>query len=250
MADETPIPEKKLTAKEKRFCEEYLIDLNATRSAIAAGYSQNSARQIGYENLTKPHIRAFIDQRLKEKTMKADEVMKLTSDLAKSSLNDFFTIRQIEHTPRIVQPLMQMLQEVEEEIKFEEEYAALAELNEKEMEKHKAMQQYRKRTLIKYRLELKRNPAATRIVDGPTVMIDSAELDLVKLVQAKEAGRIESISYTPDGRPKITMCKPDASLVSLARMHGLYIDKTELTGKDGAPLAKQVIIIGGKEIEF
>jgi phage terminase small subunit len=45
-----------LTPKESRFVEEYLVDLNATQAAIRAGYSEKTARQIGYENLTKPHI--------------------------------------------------------------------------------------------------------------------------------------------------------------------------------------------------
>ena len=35
-----------LTEKQKRFCDEYLIDLNATQAAIRAGYSKRSARQI------------------------------------------------------------------------------------------------------------------------------------------------------------------------------------------------------------
>lgn len=37
----------KLTPKQERFCEEYLIDLNATQAAIRAGYSANTAREQG-----------------------------------------------------------------------------------------------------------------------------------------------------------------------------------------------------------
>lgn len=59
--------ENKLTEKQKRFCDEYLIDLNATRAAIAAGYSENSAKVIGSENLTKPNVKAYIDARMEEK---------------------------------------------------------------------------------------------------------------------------------------------------------------------------------------
>ena len=50
----------KLTPKQNRFVDEYLIDLNATQAAIRAGYSRNSARQIGDENLSKPVIAAAI----------------------------------------------------------------------------------------------------------------------------------------------------------------------------------------------
>lgn len=52
----------KLAEKQKRFVEEYLIDLNATQAAIRAGYSPDSAKEIGSENLTKPNIRARIDK--------------------------------------------------------------------------------------------------------------------------------------------------------------------------------------------
>ena len=51
---------------EKRFCDEYLVDTNATQAAIRAGYSEKTAYSIGEENLRKPEIRAYIDQRLAE----------------------------------------------------------------------------------------------------------------------------------------------------------------------------------------
>lgn len=46
----------KLTDKQEAFCEEYLIDLNATQAAKRAGYSEGTANQIGSENLAKPYI--------------------------------------------------------------------------------------------------------------------------------------------------------------------------------------------------
>ncbi len=74
----------KMTAKQKRFCDEYLIDLNATQAAIRAGYSKKSAYSIGVENLNKPELKKYIDERMKEKEdsliAKQDEVLKyLTS---------------------------------------------------------------------------------------------------------------------------------------------------------------------------
>ena len=56
-----------LTAKQQRFCDEYLIDLNATQAAIRAGYSKKTANRIGTENLSKPVIREYIAQRMAEK---------------------------------------------------------------------------------------------------------------------------------------------------------------------------------------
>lgn len=57
-----------MTKKQKRFVEEYLMDLNATQAAIRAGYSPDSARDIGCENLTKPNIKAAIDRAMAERS--------------------------------------------------------------------------------------------------------------------------------------------------------------------------------------
>ena len=60
-----------LTPKQQRFVEEYLIDLNATQSAIRAGYSEKTAAVIGAENLIKPNIAKAIQEaqnKLSERT--------------------------------------------------------------------------------------------------------------------------------------------------------------------------------------
>lgn len=57
-----------LTAKQKRFIQEYLIDLNATQAAIRAGYSPDSAKEIASENLTKPNIRDAVDKAMAERS--------------------------------------------------------------------------------------------------------------------------------------------------------------------------------------
>lgn len=57
----------KLTAKQERFCGEYLIDLNATKAAERSGY-KNNARQIGSENLSKPVIAERIAELKQERS--------------------------------------------------------------------------------------------------------------------------------------------------------------------------------------
>ena len=68
-----------LTEKQKRFCDEYLIDLNATQAAIRAGYSKKTAKQIAQQNLTKLDIQEYIKKRMAEKEdaliAKQDEVL-------------------------------------------------------------------------------------------------------------------------------------------------------------------------------
>lgn len=83
----------RLTDKEQAFVDHYIITLNGTQSAINAGYSENSARQIASENLSKPHIRAAIDKKLRKLTMTADETMKRLSDMASGDMTQYITIQ-------------------------------------------------------------------------------------------------------------------------------------------------------------
>ena len=83
----------KLTAKQQRFCDEYLVDLNATQAAIRAGYSKKTAAVIASENLQKPNIAEYIEKRMAEKNAKLiadqDEVMRyLTSVLRGESVSE------------------------------------------------------------------------------------------------------------------------------------------------------------------
>ena len=74
----------KLTEKQKRFADEYIISGNATQAAIKAGYSKKTANRIATENLSKLVIKNYIEERLEElkseRTADAQEVLEyLTS---------------------------------------------------------------------------------------------------------------------------------------------------------------------------
>lgn len=56
-----------LTEKQKLFCNEYLIDLNATQAAIRAGYSERSARQVAQRMLTKDDIQEYMQKIMSDK---------------------------------------------------------------------------------------------------------------------------------------------------------------------------------------
>ena len=73
-----------LTDKQKRFCEEYLIDLNATQASIRAGYSENTAQQIGSENLSKLVIQEYIS---KHKESKSKELNITLNDMLEIELS-------------------------------------------------------------------------------------------------------------------------------------------------------------------
>lgn len=82
----------KLNKKQQRFVEEYLIDLNATQAAIRAGYSVNSAKEIGCENLTKPNIQEAIAKAMAERSKRTgvnqDRVVLELAKLAFVNAND------------------------------------------------------------------------------------------------------------------------------------------------------------------
>jgi phage terminase small subunit len=61
-----------LNARQQRFVDEYLIDLNATQAAIRAGYSKDTAAVIGAENLRKPNIAAIIAERQSKIAQKSE----------------------------------------------------------------------------------------------------------------------------------------------------------------------------------
>lgn len=85
----------KLTEKQKKFCEEYVIDFNGTQAAIRAGYSKKTSNVTSSENLAKPNIQSYIQKLIKDREKRteinADMVVK---ELAKIA---FFDIRKIFH---------------------------------------------------------------------------------------------------------------------------------------------------------
>ncbi len=87
---------RKLTAKQRAFVDEYLIDMNATQAAIRAGYSKKTARSVGNENLTKPDIKKVIDQALEERSnqcaLDAEQVIAEMSKRAMAGHLEFFGI--------------------------------------------------------------------------------------------------------------------------------------------------------------
>jgi len=81
-----------MSNKQQAFVEEYLHDFNATRAAIAAGYSERTARQIASRLLTKANIQEAIKARIDEKAMGADEVLTRLAGMARSDMGEFLDI--------------------------------------------------------------------------------------------------------------------------------------------------------------
>ena len=86
----------KLTAKQRRFVEEYMIDKNATQAAIRAGYSEKTAQVIGSENLSKPIIAVEIESGLAKLAesagVTAERVIAELEKLAFTNLADYMVV--------------------------------------------------------------------------------------------------------------------------------------------------------------
>lgn len=102
----------KLTPKQKRFADEYIIVKNATLAAKNAGYSEKTAYSIGNENLKKPEIIKYINDKLKafndKQIMKVEEAIKVCSSIARGEIQKGYSKR-----------LNKLTGEVEKEIEYE-----------------------------------------------------------------------------------------------------------------------------------
>lgn len=86
----------KLTQKQQKFCDYYIELGNAKQAAIKAGYSPKTAKAIGAENLTKPYLKAYIDERLEEikneRTADAQEVMEFLTSVMRGEVTEPVTV--------------------------------------------------------------------------------------------------------------------------------------------------------------
>lgn len=84
----------KLPQKQRMFCHEYIVDLNATQAAIRAGYAPKRASEMGYKLLNKPNVCAFIDElkqnRIKQLGIDANYVLMRLVEIDKMDAADIF----------------------------------------------------------------------------------------------------------------------------------------------------------------
>ena len=95
-----------LTEKQRRFCDEYLIDLNAAQAAIRAGYSTKTAATIAAENLTKPKVTENIKKRMDEKEdaliAKQDEVLKYLTAVMRREMKESVVVTCMEEKTEVI----------------------------------------------------------------------------------------------------------------------------------------------------
>lgn len=83
-----------LNARQRRFIEEYIVDLNATRAAERAGYSgdDNTLSSVGYRLLKKAEIAEAVEERLEQMAMSAEEATVRMARWGRGTLAHFIRV--------------------------------------------------------------------------------------------------------------------------------------------------------------
>ena len=91
-----------MNERQKRFADEYLVDLNQTQAAIRAGYSERTAFEIGRGLFNKVDVRHYIQERLdkrgKRLEITADRVLQEIAKVAFSDMSEFAEWRESQAT--------------------------------------------------------------------------------------------------------------------------------------------------------
>jgi len=248
LEEETPEPAR-FTVRQQKFIDAFCVSGNCTQAAKDAGFSEDTAYSIGSRLLKNVEIRAAIDERLAAFSLSASMATKLNAEIATSRLNDFFTITPVQGYVMEEHYLSVLVERKRAEIDFIKEFSrdngiALASIDEGPTEMGKRLAAAQKELL---ELELEKQahgPDAVKLVPGKPVVQYRADLDIVKLAEAKESGRLKSYSVGKDGI-KVEMYAADAAIDRAARMHGLY----EKDNRQSAGTEVEIVIGGSNGSE-
>lgn len=197
-----------LTQKQRDFIAAYTESWHATKAAIAAGYSERSAYSIGSENLKKPEILEAIEAHVAQIMPKGEALTRL-AEHARSSMGDFLRVDEEEVT------INQVLAYVTEQEVGGVVSQAISRLKGEDTEDDE-------------------QPRRALLITTETVTRAVARLDLL---QAKEKLHlVKKYSLDDKGKVSIELYDAQAALRDFVKIHGLFIERTEVSGKDGAPI--------------
>lgn len=112
----------KLTAKQQRFCDEYLIDLNATQAAIRAGYSLKTARAQGQRMLTNVDIQTYISELIKKREKRTeitqDSVLRELALIAFAKASDYARVVEKDAMVEVDGNMVPVLDEDGNQVKY------------------------------------------------------------------------------------------------------------------------------------
>ncbi len=226
-----------LTPKQAAFVAEYLVDLSATKAAIRAGYSEHSAHAIGYENLSKPAIQdaiaAAMAARMERTGITADRALQRMSEIAFADVRELVEYRRT--SCRFCYGANFGYQFTAHELAKREADARL------EWQKHparKADDVFTFDALGGDGYDKRRRPNPECPVCFGEGVEDVFVHDTRELSPAAVA-LYAGVKRTKDGI-EVKVEDRQAALVNLFKHFSMFVERQELSGPNGAPIAFQV----------
>jgi phage terminase small subunit len=227
---------KILSPQQRKFVLAYCDTFNATKAALAAKYSEKTARQQGSRLLTNVDIKAAVKAVLATASMEPEEIAARWTLLARAGLDDFYTMVEVEETTKVQQPLAKAIALIEEEIIYERDYMERCweiqrlsqEDRAKELLDHERYVIRRRMDILRHQMALEKDPGAFRVVDGPKRKKPTMQLDLVKAAGLGMLDLVKAIVPTEHGT-KVELRSPDAAMDNLAKWRGMLTSKVDVT---------------------
>lgn len=196
-----------LSPQQRVFVEEYLTCLNASEAARRAKYKTKANVQ-GARMLANDSIATAVQLGFQLHTMPSFEVLARIAEHARGTMADFLRID-------------------DEEITLSWSLLSVPTTEDGEIDIASAM----------LRLASQENVRPTdRILHTATIRRPAARLDLQEAGRRGKLGLVKKYSFDDKGKVSIELYDAQAALQLIGRHHKLFVDRTEITGEDGAPL--------------
>lgn len=246
------------SAKQRRFVREYVSGanaMNATKAAKAAGYSPDTARQMGSENLSKPDIAAAVEAGL-EQVMGRNEVRARTAEVAAATMEDFLSIERVPYTDEVFMDVPEALDLITDTI------ADLSEELDSADEERSAWigKEIKRLRRLERRCERARDKAedSEEDEDAPAsgrsrkrdaqVLVDiewkTRVVVRIDLERARDAGKLHLLKKVKETKygMEIELYDAAAARELLGKHYRLWGDRLALENPDGTPLPIKFII--------
>lgn len=210
-----------LSDREVIFAESYLIHLNKAEAARQAKCPKKSAKEQGHEIYNRPHVKAYIESKLKERVLSAEETVKLVSDTAQASITDYFKPVKKLHRAKKIVGLSEVIEHQKDYLEREYKFMERKGYTDKERDDFVEQLSVVEDSILRMEIELEMNPNATRVVDEDPVFVEVMELDVALLVADKEKGKVKKVKYGKDGL-EVEMYSALDAQEKLMKMHGKY----------------------------
>jgi phage terminase small subunit len=215
-----------LTADQLLWIDAYFKLLNKYKASAYIGIPHAEARAHGNKMYRTAAVAEYICALMEDVVGDPAENIRLIQNIRDANISDYFI-----EVPRIKsniinKPLGEIIDELKLQLDIENQY--YLDYADTDMEIAQALRRINtlKRQICKLELQLKQNPAATRVMAGPDYVTTEMELDLAKVAQDKEFGKIKSFKQTKDGYQIELYSAMDAAN-SLARIQGSFAKDNE-----------------------